>query len=80
LDEHADAEVAVRVAGNYGDATAADAAAADDDGAQLIQKSTPPPPATPPRRYCFMKPYWRKVHSSRMICFIQSDFQFRWCR
>ena len=81
VDEHADAEVAARVAG--GDATAADAdanSAADNDDLQLMQRSTPHLPATQPRRCYCTRPHWRKVHSSRMICFIEADFQFRRCR
>ena len=64
VDEHADAEVAVRVAG---DSRAAAAAAALAEYLQSMRRSTPPPPATLPKHFCCMKPHLRKVQALKLM-------------
>jgi hypothetical protein len=91
VDEHADAEVAVRVAGDCFAADAAtdyDAAADDDDDAavsvtdqsQSIRRSTRPPPAMPPRRCsCTRLPYCQ-VNTTQTSHFISASRPRRRCR
>lgn len=66
VDEHADADIAVRVTGNG--LAAADAAVADVD-LQLTPKSTPPPRATPLRHFSFTRRLCSKVRQLlRSVC------------
>ena len=66
VDEHADAEVAVRVAGDSRSAAAA-AAAASADYLQSMRRSTPPPPATLPKHFCCTKPHLCKVQALKLM-------------